>query len=417
MSFVEVTPESHFPIQNLPYGIFSTIDNATHRIGVAIGEYVLDLSQVKHLFDGPVMSNNQHVLAEVELNSFMGLGRPAWQETRTTLELILSKDCPILKDDAALKASALIRRADVQMHLPARIGDYTDFYSSRGHATNVGTMFRGKENALMPNWLHLPVGYHGRASSVVVSGTPVRRPCGQTRPDETKPPTFGPCRLMDFELEMAFFVGPGNKLGDPITAANAHDNIFGFVIMNDWSARDIQKWEYIPLGPFTAKNFATSVSPWVVTPDALAPFAQQNVVQDPTPMPYLQHDDPYTFDVNLEVAIKGDDMKEGATVCKSNFKHMYWTPKQQLAHHTVSGCNVQPGDLMGSGTISGPTEDSFGSMLELSWRGSKEVPLGDGKIRKFIKDGDDVIMTGYAQGDGYRVGFGEVSGVVLPAHQ
>jgi fumarylacetoacetase len=277
-------------------------------------------------------------------------------------------------------------------------------------------MFRGKENALMPNWLHLPVGYHGRSSSVVVSGTPVRRPCGQSRADDTKPPVFGPCKIMDFELEMAFFVGPPNKLGEPITAANAHDHIFGFTLMNDWSARDIQKWEYVPLGPFTAKNFATTISPWVVTVDALMPFALENVKQDPEPLPYLKHDDPFRFDVHLEVAIKAEDVKEPGVVCRSNLKHMYWTGKQQLAHHSVTGCNMQPGDLLGSGTISGPEEDSFGSMLELSWRGSKEVSIGNGNVRKFIKDGDDVIMTGYAQGDGYRVGFGECSGKVMPAH-
>jgi len=332
------------------------------------------------------------------------------------LQNLLSKDTPTLRDNTELRERALIPMEKVTMHLPARIGDYTDFYSSRDHATNVGTMFRGKENALMPNWLHLPVGYHGRSSSVVVSGTPVRRPCGQTRAADDKPPSFGPCKLMDFELEMAFFVGPANALGQPVTAAEAHEHIFGFVIMNDWSARDIQKWEYVPLGPFTAKNFATSISPWVVMVDALKPFAVDNVVQDdPVPLPYLHHTEKFRFDVALEVAIETETTK--GTVCRSNLKHMYWSGVQQLAHHSVTGCNLQPGDLMGSGTISGPTEDSFGSMLELCWRGTKEVDIGNGEVRKFLKDGDNVIMSGFAQGDGYRVGFGEVSGKVVKAHE
>jgi len=415
MSFIEVKEESHFPLQNLPYGIFS-VDGDAPRPGVAIGDHVLDLSAIKHLFTGPHMSAHQAVFADTTLNGFMALGRPAWQEARALITQLLSKDTPTLRDDADLRAKALISMEKVTMHLPARIGDYTDFYSSRDHATNIGTMFRGKENALMPNWLHLPVGYHGRSSSVVVSGTPVRRPCGQSRADDTKPPVFGPCKIMDFELEMAFFVGPENPLGETIKASNAHEHIFGFVIMNDWSARDIQKWEYVPLGPFTAKNFATSISPWVVTVDALMPFAIDNVVQDPEPQEYLKHDNKFRFDVNLEVAIKAEDVKEPGVVCKSNLKHMYWTGAQQLAHHTVTGCNVQPGDLMGSGTISGAEEESFGSMLELSWRGSKEVSIGNGNVRKFLKDGDDVIMTGFAQGDGFRVGFGEVTGKVLPAH-
>jgi len=417
MSFITVTEECHFPIQNLPYGVFSTLNGSVSRptLCVAIGEYVLNLSVIKHLFNGTHLKDNQSVFNETTLNRFMALGRPAWKEARATLTQLLSKDTPTLRDDKQLREKALIPMSNVKMHLPATIGDYTDFYSSRDHATNVGTMFRGKENALMPNWLHLPVGYHGRASSVVVSGTPVRRPCGQSRSDDTKPPVFGPCKIMDFELEMAFFVGPPNALGEPIVAAKAHEHIFGFTLMNDWSARDIQKWEYVPLGPFTGKNFATSISPWVVTVDALMPFALENTVQDPQPLPYLCHDDRFRFDVHLEVAIKAGDEKEQGVVSRSNLKHMYWTPKQQLAHHTVTGCNVQPGDLMGSGTISGPEKESFGSMLELSWKGTQEVPIGNGVVRKFLKDGDDVIMTGYAQGDGYRVGFGTCSGTVLPS--
>jgi fumarylacetoacetase len=283
------------------------------------------------------------------------------------------------------------------MHLPAQIGDYTDFYSSRQHATNVGIMFRGKDNALTPNWLHLPIGYHGRSSSIVVSGTPFRRPCGQSQPDDSKPPVFGPCKGLDFELEMAFFVGPGNEFGQPITAKNAHEHIFGVVLMNDWSARDIQRWEYVPLGPFTAKNFCTTISPWVVQLDAIMPFVCKGEEQIPTPFDYLKHDDPFTFDINLEVSLKAPELNMSEKVlCKSNFKHMYWTMKQQLAQQTVTGCNVKPGDLLASGTISGPTKDSFGSMLEISWRGKEPFALdSEGKInRVFLHDGDTVIMRG-----------------------
>jgi len=311
-----------------------------------------------------------------------------------------------------------VAQASAKMHLPATIGDYTDFYSSLDHATNVGTMFRGKDNALMPNWKHLPVGYHGRASSVVVSGTPVRRPNGQTRPVDTEPPKFGPCRLMDFELEMAFFVGGDcPPMGESITAQQADKHIFGMVLMNDWSARDIQKWEYIPLGPFGAKNLGTSISPWVVTMEALKPFAVPNYEQDPAPFPYLRHPDPFTFNIELDVEIHPKD-GQGGTVSKSNFRYMYWTMKQQLAHHTVTGCNMRPGDLLASGTISGPEPGSFGSMLELSWRGAKTVPLGSsGQERKFLQDGDTVKMVGVCRGAGFTIGFGEVSGEVLPAHQ
>ena len=344
------------------------------------------------------MRENQSALEQPTLNQFMSLGHQAWKETRARLLELLSASCATLRDNEVLRASALIPRSACQMHLPAQIGDYTDFYSSRQHATNVGVMFRGKDNALMPNWLHLPVGYHGRASSVVVSGTPLRRPTGQSQPDETKPPVFGPCKGLDFELEMAFFVGPGNELGQPIPVAKAHEHIFGMVLMNDWSARDLQKWEYVPLGPFTAKNFATTISPWVVTMEALMPFVVKGEEQiNPTPFSYLQHDDPFTFDVKLEVAIKVPELGEAETVMsRSNFKYMYWTMKQQLAHHSITGCNMRPGDLLASGTISGETRDSYGSLLEITWRG-KEPFLFDeeGKVKRvFIQDGDTIIMRG-----------------------
>ncbi|XP_028402878.1 fumarylacetoacetase-like [Dendronephthya gigantea] len=415
MSFITVAPDSHFPIQNLPYGVFSTSSDNTHRIGVAIGEYVLDLKAIKHLFNGPVMQSQQHVFEEATLNKLMSLGSAAWHETRQTLQSILSKDQGVLRDNAELQSKCLIPRNEVTMHLPANIGDYTDFYSSREHATNIGTLFRGKENALLPNWLHLPVGYHGRASSVVISGTPVRRPVGQSRMVDDKPPVFGPCKILDFELEMAFFVGPANNQGEPIPVQKAHEHIFGMVIMNDWSARDIQKWEYVPLGPFLAKNFCTTISPWVVSMEALQPFMVANPVQDPQPLPYLRHSDPYSLNVDLEVGIKAEGMDKPAVVCRSNMKNLYWTAKQQLAHHTVTGCNARPGDLMASGTISGPTPESYGSMLELSWRGSKTIPLAPGVERKFLQDGDEVVMSAHAQGDGYVIGFGSCEGKILPA--
>ncbi|PAA87962.1 hypothetical protein BOX15_Mlig033367g2, partial [Macrostomum lignano] len=415
MSFIPVMPESHFPLQNLPYGIFSTEDNPRHRIGVAIGDQILDLSLVKQFFDGLCLKPHQAVFESAVLNDLMALGRSAWREARATLQNLLSADNLTLQGNSHLMQSAFVPQSRAQMHLPATIGDYTDFYSSIEHATNVGTMFRGKDNALMPNWKWLPVGYHGRASSVVVSGTPVRRPVGQTCPVEGQPPVFGPCKLLDFELEMAFFTGPGNAMGEPISIDKADEHIFGMVLMNDWSARDIQKWEYVPLGPFLAKNFGTTISPWVVTMDALTPFVKPNCTQDPAPMPYLAHSDPYTFDINLEVGIKPDGAAQASVVSRSNFKHMYWTMKQQLAHHTVTGCNIRPGDLLASGTISGPTEDSYGSMLELSWKGSKPVSLGGDVTRRFLQDGDEVVMTGWCEGDGHRIGFGACTGKVLPA--
>ncbi|XP_070809834.1 fumarylacetoacetase isoform X2 [Pituophis catenifer annectens] len=414
MSFIKVDENSHFPIQNLPYGIFSTQDKPRHRIGVAIGDQVLDLNAVKHLFDGPVLSKQHHVFEQSTLNAFMALGWEAWTEARSWLQKILSDKEPTLRDNAELRKRAFIPQASAVMHLPAEIGDYTDFYSSRQHATNVGMMFRGKETALMPNWLHLPVGYHGRASSVVISGTPIRRPVGQICPNDSKSPLLSASKRLDIELEMAFFVGPGNTLGVPIPIGEAHKHIFGMVLMNDWSARDIQKWEYVPLGPFLGKSFGTTISPWVVTMEALMPFALPNPIQDPKPLPYLCDDQPYTFDINLFVAIKGDGMNKPVNICQSNFK-MYWTMKQQLTHHTVNGCNLRPGDLLASGTISGPEPENFGSMLELSWNGTKSINLGHDQSRTFLQDGDEVIMTGYCQGKGHRIGFGECSGKILPA--
>uniref|UniRef100_A0A7N6AU24 Fumarylacetoacetase n=1 Tax=Anabas testudineus TaxID=64144 RepID=A0A7N6AU24_ANATE len=394
MSFIKVDATSDFSYHNLPYGIFSTSDNPKHRIGVAIGDLILDLSVIKSFFQGPVISKYQNVFDQPTLNAFMALGYEAWREARRTLQVLLSATESTLRDDVSLQSRAFVHQSTATMHLPADIGDYTDFYSSRDHATNVGIMFRGKENALMPNWLRLPVGYHGRASSVVVSGTPIRRPSGQMRPEATKPPVFGPSKQLDIELEMAFFVGGGNTLGEPIPISKAHEHIFGMTLMNDWSARDIQAWEYVPLGPFLGKNFGTTISPWVVPMEALLPFIEPNPIQDPEPLPYLQHHDAYTFNINLFVSLKGTNMSKDALI-KSNVNTEVF--------HTV--------------TISHQDPESFGSMLELSWRGSKSINLGQGQTRTFLEDGDEVTITGYCQGDGFRVGFGSCLGTILPALQ
>ena len=414
-SFIDVAPDSHFPIQNLPYGVFQPTRGGLSRIGVAIGDYVLDCSALEDrgLFDQPEI-RRQRPFSQSSLNRFMSLGRVVWQDARRTLSDLLRHDTPTLRDDEALRTQALLPMDEVEMLLPAEIGDYTDFYSSREHATNVGTMFRGKENALQPNWLHLPVGYHGRASSVIPSGQAVRRPCGQRKPDDSDP-VYGPSHLLDFELEMGFFVGKGNDLGEPIPIGETLDHIFGLVLVNDWSARDIQKWEYVPLGPFLGKSFATTISPWIVTLDALEPFRCAAPTQDPTPLDYLQAEEDCAYDIHLEVGFQTSRMDAPHTICRSNYKYLYWTACQQLAHHTVNGCNTRPGDLMASGTISGPTEDSYGSLLELTWRGSKKIALPGGEERTFIQDGDRIVMTGWAQGEGYRIGFGEAAGRVRPA--
>merc|ERR1711970_784570 len=415
MSWVTVPTDSHFPIQNLPYGVFSTVSEPGPRIGVAIGNHVLDLAKISHLFTGPLLAHHQDVFTATTLNSLMGLTKEHWAEARATIASLLRADNPTIRDDDNLRNIALVSQDQVKMHLPASIGDYTDFYSSLDHATNVGIMFRGKENALMPNWKYIPVGYHGRASSVVVSGTDIRRPNGQTKPVDTEPPKFGPCKLMDFELEMAFFVGgPAVPLGQTIRMAEAEEHIFGMVLMNDWSARDIQKWEYVPLGPFLGKNLGTSISAWVVPMEALKPFKVDNYKQDPRPFPYLQHNDQYTYDIDLTVKIKPENGPP-TTVSRSNFRYMYWTMKQQLVHHSITGCNMNPGDLLASGTISGPDPSSFGSMLEICWKGTKPVPMEGGGERKFLQDGDTVLMEAVCQKNGIRLGFGTVEGKILPA--
>lgn len=415
-SFIDVAPGAPFPLQNLPYGIFRPRSGGPPRVGVAIGDQVLDLAVLaeRGLLDDHPTLREARPFGRPSLNRLMALGRPAWQALRRRLLHLLDAGTPTLRDDSALREHAFHAQDAVEMLLPAEIGDYTDFYSSREHATNVGTMFRGAANALQPNWLHLPVGYHGRASSVVVSGRDVRRPCGQLKPDDG-PPVYGPSRLLDIELEMGFFIGPGNALGEPIPIAAADEHIFGFVLVNDWSARDIQKWEYVPLGPFLGKSFATTVSPWVVTAEALAPFRCAGPAQDPPPLPYLRENGPAAYDVHLEVLLQTPQMEAPHVVARSNAKHLYWSAAQQLAHHTVGGCNLRPGDLLASGTISGPTEDSYGSLLELTWRGTKPLKLPSGETRTFLQDGDRVTLTGWAQGEGYRIGFGEATAAILPA--
>ncbi len=414
-SFIEVSPDSHFPIQNLPFGIFQP-KGGKPRAGVAIGDLIADLSVLEDLghFRSPEFRGRK-VFSEDSLNSFLALGRPAWRKVRAVLERLLSSKTPILRDNARLRARVFHSQEKVTMKLPVRIGNYTDFYSSYHHAHNVGTMLRGPDNALMPNWKWLPVAYHGRASSIIPSGADVRRPSGQTKPADAPRPSFGPSKSLDYELEMAFLIGPGNSLGDPVPIGRATDHIFGLLLMNDWSARDIQAWEYQPLGPFLAKNFATSISPWVVSLEALEPFREPLPRQDPAPLPYLRGKDDFTFDIQLEAQLQTSSMKTPHVITRTNFQNLYWSISQQLAHHTVNGCNLQPGDLLASGTISGPTEESRGCMLELTWRGANPLKLPNGEIRKWLDDGDRLTITGWCQGDGYRVGFGEVSGRILPA--
>ncbi len=414
-SFIEVPAGSHFPIQNLPFGIFQPKDGKS-RVGVAIGDLIVDLSILEGLghFRSPEFQAHP-VFSEDSLNSFLALGRPAWRKTREILQHLLSAETPTLRDDVRLREKVFHAQKDVVMKLPVHIGNYTDFYSSYHHAHNVGTMLRGPENALMPNWKWLPVAYHGRASSVVISGTDVRRPRGQIKPPDASAPAFGPTKSLDYELEMAFLIGPGNSLGEPVPIDRAIDHIFGFVLMNDWSARDIQAWEYQPLGPFLAKNFCTSISPWVVTLEALESFRKSLSSQDPEPLPYLRAKNDFTFDIHLEARLQTSSMDSSSVITRTNFQNLYWSIAQQLAHHTVNGCNLQPGDLFASGTISGSNEESRGCMLELTWRGANPLKLPNGETRKWLEDGDTLIITGWCEGDGYRVGFGEVSGKILSA--
>ena len=412
-SFVNVPRDSHFPIQNLPYGVFTTPANFAPRVGVAIGDDVLDLSVLEQagLLE-PVPG--ERVFNRPTLNAFIERGPEVWARARMVISDLLRQENPRLRDDAQLRARAFAPQAAAKMLLPLSIPGYTDFYSSKEHATNVGSMFRDPQHALLPNWLHVPIAYNGRASSIVVSGTPVLRPNGQTKPPDAKLPVFGPCRKLDFELEMAFVIGVGNALGEPVPVGSALSRVFGMVLMNDWSARDIQQWEYIPLGPFNSKTFATSISPWVVTMAALEPFRVAGPVQIPGPLPYLEAPGAQAYDIHLEAALAPEGRK-ATTIARTNFRTMYWSIAQQLAHHTVSGCNTRVGDLMGSGTISGEAPDSYGSLLELTRNGTRPLQMADGTERRYLEDDDELILTGWAQGKDYRVGFGEVRGRVVAA--
>jgi fumarylacetoacetase len=412
-SFIPIDPASDFPIQNLPYGVFSARDGLAPRVGVAIGDYVLDLWELEQdcrLDVGPL-----GVFSNPSLNPFMALGPGVWSKTRARVSELLRQDHAELRDNDALRGRALVPMKDVKLHMPFAVAGYTDFYSSKEHATNVGVMFRGKDNALQPNWLHMPIGYNGRASTVVVSGTKVRRPRGQLKPPSAEVPSFGACKRLDFELEMGVVIGQASAMGEMISESQAEEMIFGFVLLNDWSARDIQQWEYVPLGPFQAKAFATSISPWVVTREALAPFRLQGPEQTPVPLPYLRQTLANNYDLALEVGLRAGAMNEAHSICRTNFKYMYWSSVQQLMHHASSGCAMNVGDLLGSGTISGPEKSQRGSLLEISWNGTEPLDLPGGITRSFLDDGDSLVMRGWCQGDGYRVGFGEVEGTILSA--
>ncbi|TNJ42977.1 fumarylacetoacetase [Tamlana fucoidanivorans] len=411
-SWLHVDKNSDFPIQNIPFGVFLTRDDII-TIGTRIGDTAIDLGALHQLgyFKGIPLTDD--IFLQDTLNDFIADGRKTWRAVRNRIAEIFDAENDTLKNNTKHKKTILFRLDEIEMQLPVQIGDYTDFYSSKEHATNVGSMFRDPDNALLPNWLHIPVAYHSRSSSVIPSGIPIHRPQGQTLPHGSSEPVFGPSKLVDFELEMAFITTDANDLGEPIPIHEAEEYIFGLVLLNDWSARDIQKWEYAPLGPFLAKNFASSISPWIVTLDALEPFRVESPKPIKPQLDYLKYKGKKSYDIQLEVAIQPKGAKE-TIVSKSNFKYMYWNMVQQLAHHTVNGCPVNSGDMMGSGTISGPTEASYGSMLELTWKGEKPIKMTDGTERKFINDYDTVIMRGHCEKDGTRIGFGEVSTKLLP---
>lgn len=402
-------PAGDFPLNNLPFGVFSIAEEEP-RCGVAIGDQVVDLAALEAT--GLFEISDEPVFALPFLNEFMALGPDAWNAVRATLQEALAEGA---KPDAI--KGALIAQSDVEMHLPFIVVEYTDFYAGRHHATNVGTMFRGAENALPPNWLHIPIGYNGRASTVVVSGTDVRRPLGQLKPPDADAPHFGPSQRLDIELEMGAVVGTPNMMGEPVSVQEADDMIFGYVLLNDWSARDIQAWEYQPLGPFQAKVFASSISPWVVTKAALEPFRCSTPAREKPLLPYLQEPGPMLYDIDLEVRIQPDGAAHPTTLARTNYNEMYYSSAQQLCHHAIGGCEMNTGDLLGSGTISGPEKHQRGSLLELSWGGKEPITLETGETRSFVEDGDALTLAGYSQGEGYRIGFGECTGRILPAKE
>lgn len=409
-TWLPVNQNSDFSIYNIPFGVYSDKD-VKHHVCSAIGDYIIDLFELE---SRDVFDINRSVFDQPYLNDFISLGKPVTNKVRNKIIELLCDENSILKTDTALFNKVFKKQNAVKMLLPVKVGDYTDFYSSMDHAVNIGTMIRDPKNALMPNWKHLPVGYHGRASSICVSGHSFYRPKGQQKPADAELPVYGPSKLLDIELETAFIIGKATEMGDTVTTANADDHIFGMVLFNDWSARDIQTWEYIPLGPFLSKNFASTVSPWVVTLEALEPFRTKGYVQDPKVLPYLEYTGNKNIDIHLDVFLKPQNGEENKII-SSNYKYMYWTMEQQLAHHTVNGCNINVGDMMASGTISGPEPHEFGSMMELTWRGTKPITLKDGTERKFVNDNDTIIIRGHCEKDGVRVGFGECVGTLLPA--
>lgn len=413
-SWVEVPAHSDFPIQNLPFGVVSESARPAHKfVAVRIGDHVLNLAALADFGYFDDLSFSKQDFQQDFLNPMMKHGKMAVRALRNRISELLDQDNNSFRIQPEQHV-ALLPMSAVETHMPVQIGDYTDFYSSKEHATNVGIMFRDPANALLPNWLWIPVGYHGRASSVIPSGQDVIRPKGQIKPDDNADPIYAPSRQIDFELEMGFITFDGKPLGQQISTDEAEEHIFGLCLFNDWSARDIQKWEYVPLGPFLAKNFASSMSCWIVTLDALQPFATATPAQHPDVLSYLKFEGNKSYDIQLEVAIEIPQHPE-KIVSQSNFKYMYWNMAQQLAHHTVNGCNIRCGDLMGSGTISGPTPDSYGSMLELAWKGTKPIQMPDGSERRFIQDHDTVIMRGYCQNNGIKIGFGEVRSKLLPS--
>ncbi|TXB63691.1 fumarylacetoacetase [Vicingus serpentipes] len=406
-SWIEVPENSDFPIQNIPFGVAK--HNNEVFVATRIGDTVINLYKVAKL---GYFNIDAEVFISCRLNDFMLLGKQVTRDVRNEISDIFVSTNTEASNNAELQ-KALINNKEVEMLMPISIGDYTDFYSSEQHAFNVGCLFRDPNNALLPNWKHIPVGYHGRSSSILPSGVDFHRPKGQRKAPTDEMPTFGQSNLLDFELETAFFTYEGKPIGDSISTDEADEYIFGMALLNDWSARDIQGWEYVPLGPFLGKNFASHLSCWIVTLDALEPFRVSGPVQEPKVLPYLEYKGDKHVDINLEVAIKPENTEE-TIVSKSNYRYMYWNMNQQLAHHSINGCNIKVGDCMGSGTISGPKESEFGSMLEISWKGTKAVKMTDGTERKFINDNDTVIMRGYAEKDGIRIGFGEVKAKVLP---
>jgi fumarylacetoacetase len=409
-SWLKVSSKSDFSIYNLPFGIFST-NKKNKRIGVAIGDHVIDLHACNSLDLFKDLNIESHVFKNSFLNNFIELGKEITSKVREILQSELTNDNSLIKHNS----NCIIPIDTVEMHLPVNIGDYTDFYSSIEHASNIGSMFRDPSNPLLPNWKHLPVGYHGRASSIIVSGENIHRPKGQIMPLDSETPIYSSSNRVDFELEMGYIIGKNSSLGSSISTTDSQDYIFGKVLFNDWSARDIQKWEYVPLGPFLGKSFASSISPWVVTMEALDPFRIAGPIQEPNVLDYLKFDGLKNYDINLSVSITPEDSNIESIVCNSNFKYMYWNMNQQIAHHTVNGCNLNVGDMMASGTISGYTKDSYGSMLELSWGGKNPIELKDGSTRTFINDMDTVTMRGYCEKNNIRVGFGEVKSKILPS--